>query len=235
MYQLEMHLHTAGRSNCAETDVKTIAQVYHEHGYDGIVCTDHFIRHICEHEYKKGSPRLNAEFFVDGYASLKKECEKYGIDVFFGMELNTDALTYYKECPPMAELLIYGISPEWVLAHPYDLFPLSLKELSLLCKEKGWILAQSHPYRDRIEVQDCALLEGVEVYNGHPHQNSRNEKALALAEKHNLLMTAGSDFHTPDAVGSGVLLQNPVKTNEELVAELRKRTHMIMKRPNAKD
>ena len=235
MYQLEMHLHTINQSPCAETDVKTIAKLYHEHGYDGIVCTNHFIRHLCEYDYKQGSPEKNVEYYLEGYYSLKEECKKYGIDVFFGMELNTDALSYYKEPAPKGELLIYGITPEWVRAHPYELFPMTTEEIYRLCRENGWILVQSHPYRDYMEIQNPEFLEGYEVYNGHPHQNSRNPKALALAEKHGMLMTAGSDFHTTDAVGSGVLLQNPVKTNEELVRELRKRTHIIMKRANATD
>ncbi len=230
MYQLEMHLHTLHHSPCAETDIPTIAKLYHEHQYNGIICTNHYIRHLCEHHYKKGSPRANAEYYVQGYLDLKEECAKYGIDVFFGIELNPDALSYYKDCPPKGELLIYGISPEWVIEHPYDLFPLSTEELYALAQENGWLLCQSHPYRDYMEVQNPAFLEGCEAYNGHPHQNNRNEKALVFAEENGLLMTAGSDFHTPDAVGCGVLLQNPVKTNEELVAELRKRTHIIMKR-----
>ena len=230
MYKLEMHLHTLNQSPCAETDEKTIAALYSEHGYQGIVCTNHYVSYLCEHYYKKTTPRENAEYYLQGYYSLKEECGKYGIDVFFGMELLIDELTYYKENPPKAELLIYGISPEWLLAHPYDLFPMSLKEVSDLCKRENWILGQSHPYRSFITVLDPALLEAAEVYNGHPGHDSRNDKALAFADEHGLLYTAGSDFHFPDAIGSGVLLENAVHTNEELVAELRKRRHKILRR-----
>lgn len=230
MYKLEMHLHTLGRSPCAETDEKTIAELYHEHGYDGIVCTNHYISYLCENYYPQASHQGKAAYYLDGYYTLQRECARYGIDVFLGLELLLDCLTYYKPDPPKAELLVYGITPEWLLAHPYDLFSMTQPELRALCDREGWILGQSHPYRNGITVQDPNVLEAVEVYNGHPDHDSHNDLALAFAQKHNLLMTAGSDFHKVNAVGSGVYLENPVHTNAELVAELRRRTHRVFRR-----
>lgn len=230
MYKLEMHLHTLHRSPCAETDEKTIAALYSRHGYDGIVCTNHYVRWLCDNYYKRPTPRENAEYYLQGYFNLKEECKPYGIDVFLGMELLIDALTYYKPDPPKAELLLYGLTPEWLLEHPYDLFSMSVKEVSGLCKEQGWMLGQSHPYRPFITVQDPALLECVEAYNGHPGHDNGNDKALAFADENGLVYTAGSDFHTPDAIGSGVMLEHAVHTNEELLKELRKRRHTIIRR-----
>ena len=230
MYQLEMHLHTLNQSPCAETDEKTIAALYAEHGYHGIVCTNHYASWLCENYYKKPTPRENAEFYLQGFETLKQVCGKFGIDVFLGMELLIDALTYYKETPPKAELLIYGITPEWLLSHPYDLFAMSLEEVSALCKQHNWMLGQSHPFRSFITLQDPAYLEAAEVYNGHPQHDSHNDKALGFAERNGLIYTAGSDFHAPDSIGSGVLLQQSVSTNEELLAELRKRRHTVLRR-----
>ena len=235
MYKLEMHLHTIGRSPCAQVDEKTIAALYHEQGYDGIVCTNHYNRWLCENYYKKPTAKENTAFFIEGYETLKKECAPYGIDVFFGIELLLDCLTYYKQDPPKAELLVYGISPEWLLAHPTDLFLLSPAELFALCKKENWLLCHAHPFRDGIDTQDPQYLEGCEVFNGNPYLNNHNPDSLAFAEKNGLLYTAGSDFHTTEGIGCGVFLQNPVKTNEELVAELRKREHIVFKRPNATD
>ena len=48
MYKLEMHLHVKGTSHCAETDEKTIAELYKSHGYDGIVYTSHYNSYLAE-------------------------------------------------------------------------------------------------------------------------------------------------------------------------------------------
>lgn len=225
-YKLEMHLHTLGYSPCAQTDEKTIAKLYAEQNYNGIVCTNHFNRYLCDEYYKQGTPEQNVSFFVDGYRKLKDECSKYGIDVFFGIELCIDSLTYYKPTPPHAELLIYGIDENWLLAHPYELFGLSLQQLKELCDENNWILSQAHPFRTGITSQNPMFLEGAEVWNGNPRSINNNDVALQFVKSNNLLATAGSDFHCVGDEGCGVLLQKPIKNNNELVAELRKRQHV---------
>ena len=225
-----MHLHTLNQSPCAETDEKTIAGLYYKNGYNGIVCTNHFSYRLCENYYNRGSKLKNVEYYLDGYFTLKQECEKYGIDVFLGLELILDALDYSNPQPPYAELLVYGISPEWLLKNNYSLFPLSVEEVSKIAKKEGWLLGQSHPFRSPVTCRFPKYLECVEVYNGHPGHQNNNELALELAESNNLIFTAGSNFHTLDAIGSGVYLQNPVKNNEELIAELRKRRHTVFKR-----
>lgn len=229
MYKLEMHLHTLGRSPCAQVDEKTIAKLYSDCGYDGIVCTNHYIRYLCESYYPQGTPQSKAEFWLDGYRTLKKECQRYGIDVFLGMELCIDSLTYYKPEPPHAELLIYGIDEQWLQQNPYLLFELTLPEVSRLCKQNGWILGQSHPFRTSVNVLEPQYLESAEIYNGHPRQPNRNELAEKFVTDNGLLPTAGSDFHFLGGEGSGVMLANPVHTNAQLVAELRKRTHTVIK------
>lgn len=226
MYKLEMHLHTLGRSPCAKVDEKTIAKLYADNGYNGIVCTNHYIRHLCEDYYRKGSPQANLQFWLDGYRTLKDKCAAYDIDVFLGMELCIDELTYYKLTPPHAEMLLYGITEEQLAADPYALFGMTLRELHSVSVENGWILAQSHPFRDGIDLCDPRLLEGAEFYNGHPTQNNHNDQAQRFVRDNNLIATAGSDFHFVGAEGSGVYLQNAVHDNNQLVAELRKRQHV---------
>ena len=225
MYKLEMHLHTIGRSPCAKVDERTIAKAYAAQNYDGIVITNHFNRYLCDEYYKKGSPSDNVLFWLEAYYTLKRECAVYGIDVFLGMELLLDELTYYKPNPPHAETLVYGIEEKWLLAHPYDLFALTLPQLHDLCAEKGWLLSQAHPFRDGITALDPKYLEGAEIHNGHPRQPNHNDLAHEFVLSNGLLPTAGSDYHEEGFEGSGVYLQNAVKTNAELLAESRKRTH----------
>ncbi len=226
MYKLEMHLHTIGRSPCAKVDEKTIAKAYAAEHYDGIVITNHFNRYLCDEYYKKGSQKDNVVFWLEAYHTLKRECAVYGIDVFLGMELMVDSLTYYKPNPPYAETLVYGVDEEWLLQHTYDLFPLGIAELHDFCKQKGWLLSQAHPFRDGITALDPKYLEGAEIYNGHPRQPNHNDLARQFVLSNGLLPTAGSDYHEEGFEGNGVYLQNPVKDNRELVAELRRRTHI---------
>lgn len=226
-----MHLHTATQSPCAHCSPETIAKIYSEKNYNGIVCTNHYCRFICDNYYLKGSERANVEHYLDGYFKLKKECEKYNIDVFFGMELQPDCISYYIPHEQNAELLVYGANPEWILKEQYNIFDLSVKEVSDICRKNGWILSQSHPFRTSMPMtlQDPNLLDACEVFNGHPFQENNNELALEFGKKNDLLFTAGSDFHDENGgARSGVFLKNAVKTNEQLVAELKKREHTII-------
>ncbi|MCI5975234.1 MAG: hypothetical protein MRZ13_04040 [Clostridiales bacterium] len=227
MYKLEMHLHTLGCSPCARTDEKTIAELYAAKNYNGIVCTNHFNRYLCDEYYKKGSQKDNVEYWLNGYRTLKKECTPYGIDVFLGLELLIDSLTYYKPEPPYAETLIYGIDETWLLAHTYDLFGMEMPQLYDLCRENGWILSQAHPFRTGINVQNPAYLEGAEAWNGNPTATNHNDLAMNFVKTNALLPTAGSDFHSVGDEGCGVYLENAVHDNAELVAELRKRRHKL--------
>lgn len=227
MYKLEMHLHTIGRSPCAQTDEKTIAKIYADAHYSGIVCTNHFNRYLCDEYYKQGSKLRNIEFWLDGYHTLKKECAAYNIDVFLGLELLIDSLTYYKPNPPYAEVLIYGIDEEWIINHPYDLFGMELHEVYNLCQKNGWILSHAHPFRTGINVQNPAYLEGAEAWNGNPAANNHNELAIEFTKSNNLLASAGSDFHCVGDEGCGVYLENAVHSNMELVKELRRRKHIL--------
>ena len=57
-------------------------------------------------------------------------------------------------------------------------------------------------------------------------------KAVILPMPHDvakrLIALAGSDFHEPVDGGAGVILENEVKTEKELVEELRKRRHTLI-------
>ena len=42
MYQYELHTHTAEVSRCAASAAADTVALYREHGYDGLVITDHY-------------------------------------------------------------------------------------------------------------------------------------------------------------------------------------------------
>lgn len=137
-YKLETHLHVKDTSPCAQTDEKTIAEIYKGKGYNGIVYTSHYNSYLIDY-YGMTAKEYNQNF-VEHYNRLKQECQKVGIDVFFGMEFMPDCTSYYNiDTPYKAEFLIYGITPEFVLDGGERMFRNSVEEISLLCRENGWI------------------------------------------------------------------------------------------------
>jgi hypothetical protein len=75
-----------------------------------------------------------------------------------------------------------------VVSHPYDPF---------------------RPYSFSPLDEDAYTLDGVEVCNSRCILSRTNKKALDYAKKHRLLMTAGSDAHTPGEIGTaGVVVED---------------------------
>ena len=70
MFKLEMHLHVAETSPCAKTDEKTIAEIYSEAGYDGIVYTSHYNSFLSEY-YFPGDVKSITKIFLATSKRLK--------------------------------------------------------------------------------------------------------------------------------------------------------------------
>lgn len=227
-YKLETHLHVKGTSPCAQTDEKTIAEIYKGKGYNGIVYTSHYNSYLIDY-YGMTAKEYNQNF-VEHYNRLKQECQKVGIDVFFGMEFMPDCTSYYNaDTPYNAEFLIYGITPEFVLDGGERMFRNSVEETSLLCRENGWIFSQSHPFRTIITYRNASLLDAAEVFNGYARHDSHNDQAEQFAKDNGLIPLAGSDFHEPQDGGAGIILANAIANEKELVAEINKCRHEIVK------
>ena len=79
-----------------------------------------------------------------------------------------------------------------------------------------------------ISYREPSLLEAAEAYNGNARNDSRNDLAERYVTENGLIALAGSDFHEPLDGGAGVMLENEVKTEKELVEELRKRRHTLI-------
>jgi hypothetical protein len=69
-------------------------------------------------------------------------------------------------------------------------------------------MVQAHPFRTEqgYAPADMNLVHGIEIYNPHPLFDPKVEKAIALAEEHNLLKTAGSDFHVVSQAGNSAMI-----------------------------
>lgn len=216
-YLYETHLHTSTVSACAASSPAQQVRAYKERGYAGIIITDHFINgnSRCPRDLPWDK---KMEFFSSGYTEAKKEGELCGLDVFFGWEY----------CLYGTEFLTYGLSPDFLLAHP-DIDKMTIKEYSVLVRNCGGYIAQAHPFRnaswikDPFPVDPC-LMDGIEVYNaGMPAEV--NAKAFDFARLHNLPEQAGSDSHHTDlSVVSGIKLNSKAKSIFDIVDAIKTRS-----------
>jgi hypothetical protein len=125
------------------------------------------------------------------------------------------------------EILVYGITPEFLLAHP-ELRRADVPTWARLVHEAGGVIFQAHPYRHRSYIStpgphpDLALLDGIEVYNaGNTPED--NQDAALLRERKSLAAVAGSDGHSTASAGrAGILSPRRLPTEQDLAALLKR-------------
>lgn len=222
MLKLETHLHTTYGSHCGQLDEHQIAEGYYKAGYAGIIVTDHFARgpfHYVGNELNRSTQEILEQYSI-GYRKVKEACKAYGIEVYRAAELRFD------EC--MNDYLVYGWTDD-LFSDPDAIFKGGLEAFIPRCREAGAILIQAHPFRDGSHPADPSLLDGIEVFNGHPRHDNRNPKALALAQKTGLIQLSGSDCHqTPDIGISGILVDKLPKDSLAISNLIRSGNYLLI-------
>ena len=216
-FKTELHLHSAPVSACGKAFPEEIVQVYLEHGYDTIVLTNHFSRFTFKNKRAGDLSALpwqeKVDYYMQGYHELKQAAEGK-INVIFGCELrsNIDENDY----------LIYGLDEKF-LRDNEDLYDLPTAEVSARIRAAGFLFLQAHPFRDNMMMINPQYLDGIEIFNGNPQQDSRNDIARIWADRFSLIGTSGSDYHrTVDgAFAGGILTDEPITSNEQLLKILR--------------
>lgn len=203
-YLYETHLHTMQSSACAHCSGYDMAKAAHAMGYAGIIVTDHnwggntsTDRSLPWKEWV-----LN---FAKGYLDAKAYGDAHDFDVFFGYEAGYNG----------TEFLIYGVDPDWMIAHP-EIRTATVEEQFRLIHEAGGMIIHAHPFREEPYIPEIRLfpeyVDGVEGINA-THSNHRSlghnnpeydAKAIAYANQHKLPMSAGSDIHSTNLLGGGV-------------------------------
>lgn len=208
-------MHTAESSPCGQVRAKKITRMYQEAGYAGIVVTDHF----SDGAFRRFTGRRGGEMidhFLNGYRRAKEEGDRIGITVLFGIELTLAGTT--------DDFLLYGPDEEFLYQAP-DLRYLGLPEIRRLADAEGFVLFQAHPFRAVCRVASASLLDGIEIYNGNPRQESNNRTAEEYARKHDLLEIAGSDAHLPgDVAVAGIVAERLPRSSGELADLLKDRS-----------
>lgn len=208
----DCHVHTSEVSACGFIPGREMAELYSEANYAGIVITDHYY-----HGYfdpLAGSWEEKTQNYLQGFNKAYARGQELGLDVILGLELR-----FTGTCE---DFLVYGVDEEFLLQYP-RLDQLGLPKFAALAQAHDLLVVQAHPFRSGLKVAEPKYLAGVEVYNGNPRHNSRNELALDFAHKHGLIQVACSDAHRhEDVARGGIELPHRVKTSRELVDMLRK-------------
>lgn len=209
---IDMHAHSSGISTCCQIDGKDMVVVAKNAGMDGIVLTNHYTSHYLLDENDVDNL---AKRYVDEYYYVKKEGEKIGFKVFFGIEVT---MSKHNDI----HMLVYGVEPSFVIKNP-RLYDLTQKELYELVHKHNGILVQAHPFRKGIDVLlDLKYLDGVEA-NCHPLYDATHiNKLNKIAKENKLLLTCGGDFHNDThRAKCGVYLSDNLKDTFEIVSYLK--------------
>ena len=211
MFKTELHCHSNDVSECARVNTTDIINKFVSKGYTTLVLTNHF---------NTGTMRFvgasNWDEWIDkyilGYEKLKNDA-RGKLNILLGMELRFDE--------NVNDYLVFGITEEFLRGNP-SMLTMSPRTFSELARENGCIFIQAHPFRNGMTVNNPQHLDGVEVFNGHFGHDSRNDIARMWAEKFNLIMTSGTDFHYNDSpANGGILTEDEITSMDQLVQVLK--------------
>lgn len=212
MYKYDLHVHTSEVSACGKRTSQEIISDYAKLGFDGVVITDHLFQ---ENFNKMGNlswcDKIDLQLL--GYKNAKKKGDELGVKVFLGIELDIPL-------PYKLELLVYGITEEFLKEHE-NFHLLSVEDMyELLVVRHGMLAFQAHPFRKGGYVLDSGIISGLEMINGGMSLEV-NAEAYEHALKHNLPVIAASDNHDHRADLCGITTEEPIKNESELVQVLR--------------
>lgn len=215
MYQMDIHIHTKESSFCAKTAAEQVVGLYHQKGYQGLIITDHYNREYFN-RFPECTWKEKMDHYLEGYRRARKAGEKYGMEIFLGIE--------FREVSHINDFLIYGLTEKFLYENP-DFYLLPISEASKRFRDAGALVIQAHPMRTGVNIlEDPDLLDGIEVYNGNHQWPYDREAAKKAAEAYDLISLSGSDFHMEeDLAKGGVVFETPVKNYQDFLERLRKR------------
>ncbi|HPJ21985.1 MAG TPA: PHP domain-containing protein [Clostridia bacterium] len=211
----EIHCHTLESSICGKVPARELVKMHKEAGFEGICLTDHY------NDYHFAD-RFNDDVmnFLKGYRLAKEYGDEIGLKVLFGVE--------YRFCDTNNDYLVFGITEDFVIRNP-DVYKLTLKEFRNRFQGEDLIIIQAHPGRDGQKRIDVNLLDGMEVVNGNPRHEARNEQVFKYAKENNLLMTGASDYHRDtDLFLACMEFENEINDEKELVREIKAGRYQII-------
>ena len=165
---IDLHTHTTLRSMDSGLAPDSLVRRCKELGLSAVCITEH-----------------NAIWSV---AEARELGERFGIPVFRGMEITTDA----------GHVLVFGVG-----SYRPEMF--RIERLRAIAKSEGGAMVLAHPMRDlgfrRPWSEAKGLFEALEGLNGEDHYLGSEHSIRSIAETLGMAVTGGSDAHSEAAVG----------------------------------
>lgn len=222
-FKTELHCHTSEVSACAGESAADTVEKYIKYGYSTVVLTNHLAAPNFRHMgLDNDAPwEAKAELYIKGYEKMK-EAAAGRLNVLFGAEIRFDELEN--------DYLVFGMTPEFFASHP-DMYHMSLHDFYYEINHPNrFIIIQAHPMRFRMQHVFPWDVDGWEIYNGHPDNESYNNAARAYAEYFpNKIFTSGSDHHDANHIpDAGIVTDYEIKTMDQLMDTFRAKSYTLI-------
>lgn len=214
--KIDTHTHTSGVSFCSEVSPQQFVERYREEGYGAVILTNHYSKMYMRRYGDTWEEQIRV--YTEEYRTAARAGEAIGLQVWLGAEV---AISTPQS--PYVEFLLYGIDEEFLRNTP-RLYDKTQAELYELCHAANALLFQSHPFRDEQGhfPQDPAYLDGTEI-NCHPYFLRHEDKVRAFADRHDLMLVCGSDFHYAYQAGTAAtIVPDDLHGAEDFAAYLRR-------------
>lgn len=230
----ETHLHTNVGSKCGRNTPAEMVDAAKAFGYAGIFITDHNWGGNCGVERRAFQWAAYIREFSRGYTEAKKRGDEVGLQVFWGYEAGFGRGLG----SPGTEVLVYGVTPQWLAEHP-EIESMTLPEHCAFVRKAGGMIVHAHPFREREYIPEIRLfphsVDAVETVNaahsgpltGNP-QPEFDERALRYARQNGLPMTAGSDIHSTDLPGGGVAFPTRLASEQDYCRRILTRADCVL-------
>jgi predicted metal-dependent phosphoesterase TrpH len=197
---LDMHVHThVSRDATATVEEYCEAIVKYRQSFpiDGFVLTEHRV--------------------IDRSIDYRKLGDKYGIQIFQGIEVDGD----------FGHILLYGVTDESLRHIDITNRRLNDQEVVRIMKECGGLAVPAHPFRESLhgkaleEKRDwVAGVEIIEQFNG-ANTAVQNAQATAIMARDGLRGIGGSDAHYVNwFLKCATVFEREIETMQALVEEL---------------
>ena len=219
-YKTELHAHTREASACADFSACDVVDKYLAAGYTTLVLTNHYTQTKMKKDLEACGIQW-VEHFIGAWRKMR-DYANGKMNILLGCEIR------FPENDN--DYLVFGLTEEFLCKYP-DMHMMSHQTFSTFARENGLLFVQAHPFRDFMQMVNPSLLDGIEVFNGNPSQDSRNDIARIWAERFGLIGTSGSDYHrtVEGAFAGGILTDEPITSNEQLLEILRSGNYEMIK------
>lgn len=204
----EMHCHTNAFSACGKSTPEEMVRKFKSLGYTGLFITEHFAE-SCVVYHKNVSWKEYINTLYSSYERAKKEGEKCGLDVFFGLEYPAGGWAHF---------LVYGLDKEYLLENDF-LLDIPPNEFLRNVIAEGAFVVHAHPFRkpfsDLVRLYPD-ITHAVETINAN-RTDEENRRADGYANMMNFPKMAGSDIHINTQENLACLVANrKIKDEKDL-------------------